>query len=156
MAYPTKGRLDCHIVTDTGDAGNKRMEMIKIDHIGLRVMDFDRSIQFYERLGFEVTRQDHKERVTVMKHPSGVELNFLDSGNDDYGGKNVLMDTDARFPGYTHYAIEVASVHDSKMDLESIGIVITEGPVTFGDKKTSIFLRDPDLNVIEFTQLPRR
>ena len=131
------------------------MEMKRLDHVGIRVMDFGRSIQFYEQLGFEVTREDHQEHVVVMKHHSGVELNFLDSGNDDHGGKNVLMDVAVRYPGYTHYAVEVHAVSETKKFLESRSVPITEGPVTFGDGKTSIFIRDPDRNVIEFTELPR-
>ena len=65
------------------------------------------------------------------------------------------MEVDKRYPGYTHYAIEVESVTGAKEFLESINVKITEGPVTFGDGKTSIFIRDPDLNVLEFTELPK-
>ena len=130
------------------------MQIVKLDHVGIRVMEFGRTIQFYENLGFEVTREDLKERVLVMKHRSGVELNFLDSGTDDSGGTNILMDEEARYPGYTHFAIEVKSVGDAKKHLESMGATITEGPVTFGDGKVSIFVRDPDSNVVEFTEVP--
>lgn len=115
-------------------------------------MDFGRSIQFYKNLGFEVMREDYKDRVVVLRHPNDVELNLLDSGNEDCGGKNILMDVTARYPGYTHYALQVASVADCQQFLQSINVNITEGPVTFGDGKTSIFIRDPDLNVIEFTE----
>ena len=65
------------------------------------------------------------------------------------------MDAEEQYPGYTHYAIEVQSANDAKAFLESINIGITKGPVTFGDGKTSVFIRDPDLNVIEFTVLPK-
>ena len=136
------------------DAG-KSMEIRKLDHVGIRVMVFDKSIQFYKKLGFQVTREDYQEHVVVIKHPSGIEINLLDSGNNDNGRKNILMDTEEQYPGYTHYAIEVQSANDAKAFLESISISITEGPVTFGDGKTSVFIRDPDLNVIEFTELPK-
>ena len=117
-------------------------------------MDFDRSIRFYEQFGFVVTRHDSNEHVVVLKHVTGVELNLLDSGNDDNNGRNVLMDQDEKYPGYTHYGLEVESIDEAKGFLQSLGLSITEGPVTFGDGKTSVFIRDPDKNVIEFTQLP--
>ena len=131
------------------------MRIMRLDHIGIRVMEFERSIDFYEKLGFSVIRRDDQEHVVVLKHNSSIEINLLDSGNDDNEQKNILMDVDRKYPGYTHYAIEVHSVEKAKQHLESIGFAITEGPVTFGDGKRSIFIRDPDKNVIEFTQLPK-
>ena len=132
-----------------------QIQIRKLDHVGIRVMDFERSIRFYKTLGFQVARADYEERVVVVKHPCGIEINLLDSGQDDHGRKNVLMDIEEKYPGYTHYAIEVQSVQDAVSFMASHHIRITEGPVTFGDGKTSIFVRDPDLNVIEFTELPR-
>lgn len=130
------------------------MQIKKLDHVGIRVMDVDKSIQFYKALGFHITRKDDKEQVFVVKHQSGIEINLIAHGNDDHGKRNILMDVEERYPGYTHYAIAVESVEDTKVFFESINIKITGGPVTFGDGKTSIFVRDPDLNVIEFTELP--
>lgn len=130
------------------------MKINRLDHVGIRVMEFDRAIDFYEKLGFSLIRKDLEERVVVMKHEGGIEINLLDSGNDDNDERNILMDVDRKFPGYTHYAIEVESAEDAIRFLESIGLTVTEGPITFGDGKTSVFVRDPDLNVIEFTQLP--
>jgi lactoylglutathione lyase len=131
------------------------MKIKRLDHIGIRVMNFERAIRFYEKLGFSVIRQDLKEHVVVLVHDSGIEINLLDSGNDENNRKNILMDVDRKYPGYTHYAIEVDSVERAKQHLESLGFIVTEGPVTFGDGKTSVFIRDPDKNVIEFTQLPQ-
>jgi catechol 2,3-dioxygenase-like lactoylglutathione lyase family enzyme len=132
-----------------------KMEINGLDHIGIRVMAFDRAINFYEKLGFTVTRQDLEEHVVVLKHASGIEINLLDSGNDDKGQKNVLMDVEMKYPGYTHYAIAVDSAEAAKQYLGSLGVPVTDGPVTFGDGKTSVFVRDPDANVIEFTELPK-
>jgi len=131
------------------------MRIKRLDHVGIRVMEFERSIDFYEKLGFSVIRRDLEEHVVVLRHGSGVEINLLDSGNDDNEQKNILMDVDRKYPGYTHYAIEVNSAERARQHLESIGFSITEGPVTFGDGKRSVFIRDPDRNVIEFTQLPK-
>jgi len=131
------------------------MRIKGFDHVGIRVMQFERAIDFYEMLGFSVTRRDLKEHVVVLKHGSGIEINLLDSGNDDNHHKNILLDVEKKYPGYTHFAIKVDSAENTKNHLESIGFVVTEGPVTFGDGKTSVFIRDPDKNVIEFTQLPK-
>ena len=130
------------------------MQIKKLDHIGIRVMDADKSMQFYATLGFQVTRRDYEEQVFVVKHPSGIEINLIAHGDNNFDKQNILMDVEQRYPGYTHYSIEVKSVLDAKAYFESIDIKISGGPVTFGDGKTSIFIRDPDLNVIEFTELP--
>ncbi|MEO1401712.1 MAG: VOC family protein [Cyanobacteria bacterium J06635_1] len=130
------------------------MQIKKLDHVGIRVMAVDRSIQFYTTLGFQVIREDYEEQVFVVKHPSGIEINLIARGDNDHNRQNILMDVDERYPGYTHYAIEVKSVEAANAFFKSINIEITGGPITFGDGKTSIFIRDPDLNVIEFTELP--
>ena len=130
------------------------MNITNLDHVGIRVMKFDRSIAFYAQFGFLLTRLDDDENVVVLKHPSGVELNLLNTGSDENSRKNILMDVGPKYPGYTHYAISVSSVTEAKSFMDSHDIAITEGPITFGDGKTSIFIRDPDNNVIEFTELP--
>ncbi|MEM1254534.1 MAG: VOC family protein [Cyanobacteria bacterium P01_H01_bin.21] len=130
------------------------MQITKLDHVGIRVMNVDKSMEFYKTLGFQVTREDYEEQVFVVKHPSGIEINLIAHGDNDNDRRNILMDVEERYPGYTHYAIGVQSVEDAKAFFESINIKITGGPVTFGDGKTSIFIRDPDLNVLEFTELP--
>lgn len=132
-----------------------KMPIQKIDHIGIRVADFDRSQRFYAKLGFSVIRVDAPAHVVVMRHPGGVELNLLDTANHDHGRENVLMDLPRKYPGYTHFALQVDSVADAAALFQAIGVTVTEGPVTFGDGKTSVFIRDPDLNVIEFTEHPK-
>jgi lactoylglutathione lyase len=129
------------------------MKMIKgLDHIGIRVADFKRAIGFYEQFGFEIARMDLDERVSVMLHKNGVVINLLDSAIKVNEPSNVLMDQTIKYAGYTHMALRVADIDQAIQYIKMLGIMITEGPVTFGDGKTSIFIRDPDRNVIEFTQ----
>jgi lactoylglutathione lyase len=44
------------------------MKIKRLDHVGIRVMNFDRAINFYEKLDFVVTRQDSKEGTTGASH----------------------------------------------------------------------------------------
>jgi len=130
------------------------MNIITIDHIGIRITDFQTSLHFYQQFGFISIREDHDEHVFVIRHPSGITINLLDNADNDFDHNNVLMDIETRYPGYTHYAIAVESISETITFLQSINCKITEGPITFGDGKTSVFIRDPDMNVIEFTQHP--
>jgi lactoylglutathione lyase len=123
-----------------------------LDHIGIRVTDFDSAISFYGQFGFDLIREDMDERVVVMLHRSGVVINLLDSAVKLNKASNVLMDETVKYAGYTHAAFRVTDIAQAVRQLELLGIDITEGPVSFGDGKTSIFFRDQDRNVIEFTQ----
>jgi len=121
-------------------------------HVGIRVSDFGKAVRFYQLLGFKVTRNDQEERVIVLNHPDGIVINLLDSADHDNDGRNVLMDEPVQYAGLTHLAMSVENVYMAINSVRNLGIMITEGPVTFGDGSTSIFFRDPDRNVIELSQ----
>ena len=122
-----------------------------VDHIGIRVADRDRSITFYETLGFETIADAGFEtgHPIIMRHPSGVVLNLLGPSTVD-AGVNILMDTDDKHSGYTHMALHVVSLADARALFEREKIEIT-GQFSF-DGISAIFVRDPDRNVIELDE----
>ena len=125
-------------------------EITGINHVGLRVTDLEVTRGFYEKLGFEfIVGPVGPEPVAIMEHPSGVNINFILNGSDRES-LNILMDVSEKHTGYTHIALEVTDLESTQKQLESIGYVITEGPVVTPDGASFIFIRDPDENVIEF------
>ena len=123
-----------------------------ISHIGIRVYALDRARTFYELLGFNfVIGPIGPEPVAIMSHPSGIEINFiLNAANTS--AENVLIDIEEKHAGYTHMALSVQNVSEVQSELENAGVTITGGPITFPGGSVSIFVRDPDRNVIEFNQ----
>lgn len=121
-----------------------------VDHIGIRVTDLDRAMGFYAVLGFTLHAKATNDAVAIVKNAAGVELNLIYNANADIDGRNILMDVGEKYPGYTHVALRVASIRDAIEALREHDIRITQGPVAFGaDGHVSIFVRDPDMNVVE-------
>ena len=127
-------------------------EITGINHIGIRVTSLERARRFYKQFGFEFLEGPiGPEPVAIMKHPSGVNINFILNANSGIGN-NVLMDIPERHPGYTYMALNVTDIETVQATIENLGIEITEGPVTLPDGGVMLFIRDQDRNVIEFHQ----
>lgn len=119
-----------------------------VDHIGIRVRDFERAMAFYRILGFELRHRVDFDDVAIIRNGRGVEINLILNAKEDE--PNILMDVPVKHAGYTHVALHVASVKATIDVLKANGITITQGPVSFGeDGGVSVFVRDPDRNVIE-------
>jgi len=131
-------------------------EITGINHIGLRVNTLERSRVFYEKLGFIfIIGPIGPEPVAIMEHPSGVNINFILNANSGISN-NILMDINEKHPGYTHVALTVSNLETVKRFLDEQNITITEGPITLPNGAVMLFIRDPDNNVIEFHQNPKK
>ena len=123
-------------------------EIIRINHLGIRVKDLSISRAFYEKLGFDfIVGPVGPEPVAIMEHPSGININFILNADSECT-ENVLMDQPKKNTGYTHVALEVTSAESALNSIKKLNITITEEVEYEGAK--FFFIRDPDGNVIEF------
>jgi lactoylglutathione lyase len=126
------------------------IEVSRVDHVGVRVRDLERSLRFYAILGFALHAKAANDAVAIVRNAHEVELNLVYNANAGDPGRNILMDIAEKHPGYTHLAFRVASIKATIEALRANGIRITQGPVSFGrDGHVSVFVRDPDMNVVE-------
>lgn len=127
-----------------------------LDHVGIRVLDRDRSLAFYSKLGFRVDPHEDAPayRAVGLVNDAGVRIHLIYNGVSYAEGKNPLMDHPTKWPGYTHGAVIVDSMEELVDWLVEQKIPITEGPAVAGDGRRKLcFIRDPDRNVIEFNEI---
>src|SRR5690606_109480 len=88
-----------------------------------------------------------------LVHPTGLRVHLIYNGQAAAEG-NVLLDTAAKRPGYTHAAFIIDSMDELVAWLDREGIPISEGPTVMGYGRRDVcFIRDPDLNVLEFNEM---
>ncbi|MEC7488205.1 MAG: VOC family protein [Pseudomonadota bacterium] len=122
----------------------------RVDHAGIRVKDPARALKFYRMLGFEVMTEVEFDPVIIIRNSQNVEINLVVNAAGEHDGSNILMDVDTKYAGITHLALRVSSIVDTISVLKENDVPITQGPVMFGrDGHVSVFVRDPDRNVIE-------
>lgn len=130
-------------------------DTLRLDHVGIRVTDLAVAEAFYGKLGFTRDPEEFSlaAKASGLVHPSGLRIHLIFNGEAAEEG-NVLLDVPIKRPGYTHAAFIIDSMDMLVSWLEEQGIPITEGPVQMGHgRRTVCFIRDPDLNVLEFNEI---
>lgn len=128
---------------------------LHLDHLGIRVTDLARAEAFYAKLGFT---RDPDEFAPAAKacglvHLTGLRIHLIYNGKPAQEG-NVLLDGKIKRPGYTHAAFIIESMEKLVAWLAQENITISEGPILMGHGRRNVcFIRDPDLNVLEFNEI---
>jgi lactoylglutathione lyase len=120
-------------------------------HLGLRVADPDRAVEFYTAVGYEV--------VGRVPDTSAGQLTMLKLRDDDSVTLELVFDDTGagRHPGtgLSHFVIQVDAMQATVDDLRAKGIDVSEpeSPDGSADFLTS-WITDPDGNRIELVQWP--
>lgn len=129
------------------------IRLLAYDHIGIRVSHRQRAIDFYTALGFQQTLDLPEHQANEMLSADGVRINLIFNGADCLAGKNILLDFPIKYAGLTHPAFVVDDLAALQDWLNHQHIRITQGPHAIGPRRITLFIRDPDGNVLEFNQL---
>ena len=119
----------------------------RLDHLVLTVADIERTCMFYERaLGFETVTFGQGRKALRF---GSQKINLHEAG------KEFLPKAHQPTPGSADLCfIASTPIADLMEELESLGVTIEEGPVQRTGAigiLTSIYLRDPDQNLIEIS-----
>ena len=128
------------------------MQIQGYDHVGIRVSDRERALDFYAKLGFAADPEFTTDRVAEIVAADGTRINLIFNGVAQAAAHNVLLDEPLKLPGYTHAAFIVDRLNDILAWAEREKVAVTGGPVDWGRRMTC-FIRDPDGNVLEFNEL---
>jgi catechol 2,3-dioxygenase-like lactoylglutathione lyase family enzyme len=112
-----------------------------LDHVGLKVADMDKTLDFYRRLGLRLVRASgpHADGLrTAVIAVGSQELNVFSHPDFMPSGKENPV-------GMDHFCIEVdaASIDAVIADLRDVGIDVAKGPERRRDG-TALFVHDPD------------
>ena len=146
--HKPKGRCEMNLLSSKAP-----IKVLAYDHVGIRVSNKQRALNFYQSLGFVETAYFEAYEANEMMSADGVRINLIFNASSHLHAKNILLDTAIKLPGITHPAFIVDDIQALEHWLNSNDIHITEGPKAIGPRRTALFSRDPDGNVLEFNQL---
>lgn len=126
-----------------------------VHHTGITVSDLDRSVAFYESLGFEQLERTEEEgaeveeglgvagaklRVAMLKSPNGGLLELLEYERPDESPA-VLPNNGI---GAAHICLEVDDVDAAVAELRARGVRFLSDPITHESGIRWVYAKDPD------------
>ncbi len=133
------------------------MEIVSFHHVAIAVKDAALSIEFYQKLGFQVVKdyqeQDASVRVVHMQLKNFILEIFTFAQMYDAPSAMNTREQDLCTVGTKHFAMRVHDIQMALKEVESLGIVAVDNPPKVG--RTGIeyfFIKDPDANWVEFVQ----
>ena len=129
------------------------MNILAYEHVGIRVSDRDRALEFYGALGFREVAYFPDYPANEMATASGIRINLIFNGARSDDAVNVLFEGDERYAGVTHPAFVVDDIDAVLATFKRYDIPITEGPIDIEGRRRALFIRDPDGTVLEFDEL---
>lgn len=134
-----------------------------VHHTGITVSDLDRSVAFYERLGFEVSERMEEEGEEVERGVGvpGAKLRvaMLESPNSRLELIQYLEPTSGPAPhpnngiGAAHVCLEVEDVDAAVAELREQGIEFLTDPITHEAGIRWVYAKDPDGITAELLQV---
>lgn len=152
------------------------LEIHSIFHINLNCRDFDKSLVFYQALGFRVQMEfpeaghamvgkglgvgEHRVKGALLKlgdDPRGARLDLLEWVSPRSSTPSPLTLTD---PGMVRIALSTADFEGDVAKLRDLGVEFISEPIyrpTTDGKEAPMFVcfRDPDGNVLELVNQPK-
>lgn len=119
-------------------------------HFGLRVADLERSLAFYEAVGYDV--------IGTVPETAFGSLTMLKLPGDDFVTIELVHDPERELDRgnvLNHLVIKVESMHATMRELAARGVDVEEPTSPAGtDDFLTAWMTDPDGNRIELVQWP--
>ncbi len=131
------------------------MSIVSFDHVAIPIEDVDAMLSFYRRLGFEV--RDAQAPLFYAVHFGTQKINF--HGPKAWRSPNFTLRGPAAVPGCGDFCfVWNGSEAELAARLAALDVAIVEGPVQReggrGEAGSSVYIRDPDGNLLEFIRYP--
>ncbi len=122
--------------------------MSELIHTCYRITDIDRSVEFYEKLGFEERR-----RMPIREEAVNVFMGLPGDGDRLELTYNFGVDSYEIGTGYGHIALTVSDLDATLEKLASVGIQPEKPPYSVREGGSRLcFVRDPDDYRIELIE----
>jgi len=108
------------------------MKILGLDHIQFIVKDFEESVEFFTKLGFELERHTNH-------HGGSAEFRISEGGTI----LEIHASETTENPGHDHFAILVDDLDSSIKELRQKGIKVSDSRVASATGRTLANFRDP-------------